>query len=95
MQLFRLPFFLSMLLLCCLAVDMLPAKASDSAPAAVQQTDMGSGSPFNAQAELPVYPPDDPTTFAARTSKRIDCIVNDHPHRVIIIVSLLFKKFIV
>ena len=90
MQSIRLPFFLTILLLCCFAVAVLPAKANDTTPAAVQQTDMGSGSPFNTQAELPVYPPDDPTIFAARTSKRIDCIVNDHPRHVVIIVSLLF-----
>ena len=95
MQQFRLPFFLSILLLCCLTVAVLPAKASDTTPAAVQQADTGSGSPFNTQAELPVYPPDDPTTFAARTSKRIDCIVNDHPHHVVIFVSLLFVLLIV
>ena len=95
MQSFRLPFFLTILLLCCLAVAVLPAQALNTASTAEQQPVTGSGSPFNAQAELPVYPPDDPTTFAARTSKRIDCIVNDHPHRVIVIVSLLFILLIV
>ena len=71
------------------SVAVLPAKANDTTPAAVQQTNTGSGSPFNTQAELPVYPPDDPTTFAARTSKRIDCIVNDHPRHVVIICTSL------
>ena len=68
-----------MLLLCCLAVATLPAKASDTTPAAVQQTNTGSGSPFNTQAELPVYPPDDPTTFAARTSKPVIGIPVSNP----------------
>ena len=95
MQSFRLPFFLTILLLCCLAVAVLPALASTStAPTAKQQTDTGSASPFNSQAELPVYPPEDPSTFAARTSKHIDCVANDHPLHVMIIVTLLFMLLI-
>ena len=68
MQSIRLPFFLTILLLCCFAVAVLPAKANDTTPAAVQQTITGSGSPFHSPAELPVYPPADPTTFAALSS---------------------------
>ena len=90
MQLFRLSFFLTVLLFCCLAVVVLPAQAINTAPAPEQQPVTESASPFNAQAKLPVYPPDDPTTFAARTSKRLDYMVQEHPHYVVGFVSLAF-----
>ena len=90
MQSFRLSFFLTILLLCCLAVVVLPAQAINTAPAPEQQPVTESASPFNAQAKLPVYPPDDPTTFAARTSKRLDYMVQEHPHYVVGFVSLAF-----
>ena len=90
MQSFRLSFFLTILLFCCLAVVVLPAQAINTAPAPEQQPVTESASPFNAQAKLPVYPPDDPTTFAARTSKRLDYMVQEHPHYVVGFVSLAF-----
>lgn len=90
MQSFRLSFFLTILLLCCSTVALLPAEATNTKPAAEQQTVTGSGSPFNTRAELPVYPPDDPNTFAARTSKHIDGMVDDHPLYVASFVSFLF-----
>ena len=96
MQSFRLPFFLTILLLCCLTVAGLPALASSSAKdEAAQQAQIENASPFNSQAELPVYPPDDPTTFAARTSKRIERAVHDHPMRFVSAVSLLSVLFAV
>ena len=95
MQSFRFPFFLTLLLLCCL-VAVTPAVASNSAtPTAEQQTDTGNSSPFNPRAELPVYAPDDPTTFAARTSNHLDCAIHDHPMRVVCAVSLLFILLVV
>ena len=90
MQSFRLSFFLTILLLCCLAVAVLPAQAINTTPAAEQQFVTENASPFNTQAELPVYPPDDPTTFAARTSKRLDGMVLEQPHYVVACVSLFF-----
>ncbi len=90
MQSFRLSFFLTILLLCCLAVAVLPAQAINTTPAAEQQFVTENASPFNTQAELPVYPPDDPTTFAARTSKHLDCMVHEQPHYVVACVSLFF-----
>lgn len=90
MQSFRLSFFLTMLLLCCLAVAVLPAQAINTTHAAEQQSVTENASPFNTQAELPVYPPDDPTTFAARTSKRLDGMVLEQPHYVVACVSLFF-----
>ena len=96
MQSFRLPFFLTLLLLCCLAVASLPALASNSTTnTAAPQAEAGNGSPFNSRAEMPVYPPDDPTTFAARTSKRIDCALHDHPLRFVIGISILLVVSIV
>ena len=90
MQSFRLSFFLTILLLCCLAVVVLPAQAINTTPAAEQPSVTENTSPFNTQAELPVYPPDDPTTFAARTSKHLDCMVHEQPHYVVACVSLFF-----
>ena len=90
MQSFRLSFFLTILLLCCLAVVVLPAQAINTTPAAEQPSVTENTSPFNTQAELPVYPPDDPTTFAARTSKRLDCMVHEQPHYAVACVSLFF-----
>ena len=96
MQSFRLPFFLTMLLLCCLAVAEPHAVASSSATHETrQQAETENASPFNTQAELPVYPPDDPTTFAARTSRRIDCAVHDHPLRFMGAISILFVLLVV
>lgn len=90
MQSFRLSFFLTILLLCCLAVAVLPAQAINTTPATEQQPVTENASPFNVQAELPVYPPDDPTTFEARTIKRLDSMVREQPHYIVACVSLFF-----
>ena len=96
MQSFRLPFFLTILLLCCLAVAELPAVASSNTTHETrQQAETEQASPFNSQAELPVYPPDDPTTLAARTSRRIDSAVHDHPMRFMGAISILFVLLLV
>ena len=96
MQSFRLPFFLTILLLCCLAVAELPAVASSNTTHETrQQAETEQASPFNSQAELPVYPPDDPTTLAARTSKRIDSALHDHPLRFMGAISILFVLLLV
>ena len=100
MQSLRLPFFLTMLLFCCLTMAVTPAVASSSethAPdthaagkqTAEEQTQQGF-SPFNSQAELPVYPPDDPTTFSARTSKSFDSFVHNDPLRVVSVMGVIF-----
>lgn len=90
MQSFRLSFFLTILLLCCLAVAVLPAQAINTTPATEQQPVTENASPFNVQAELPVYPPDDPTTFEARTIKRLDSMVREQPHYIVACVSMFF-----
>ena len=95
MQSFRLSFFLTLLLLCCLVAVTPSVASSSAAPTVKQQTDTGNSSHFNPQAELPVYPPDAPTAFAARTSNRLDCIVQDHPLHVVGVVTLLFILLIV
>ena len=96
MQSFRLPFFLTLLLLCCLAVASLPALASNSTTnTAAPQDEAGNGSPFNSRAEMPVYPPDDPTTFAARTSRRIDSTLHDYPLRFVGGISILLVVSVV
>lgn len=87
MQSIRLSIFLTIHLFCCFTVAGLPAVAGSSAP--VQRAESGNFSPFNAQADLPVYPPDDPNTFSARTSKSIDHTIHTHPMHVTVAVSVL------
>ena len=90
MQSLRLSIFLTMLLFCSATMPLLSAAAGSGATSApVLRAEHGDASPFNTQAELPVYPPDDPTTFAARTSKSIDHTIHTHPMHVTVAVSVL------
>lgn len=79
---------LLMLLLCCLFAALRPAQApsedgaAQAAPSATAATSPLT-SPFNDQAALPVYPPEEEGSFAARMDQYINCAVRKHPFQVV------------
>jgi len=95
MQLFRFRLFPLLLLLGCLWVAVLPVMANSAAAIPPKDNKAESiASPFNTQAKLPVYPPDDPDTLAARTSKRFDDTLQNTPLRLLGGVILFFMALI-
>lgn len=88
MKTYCLRLSLLMLLLCCLFAALRPAQApsaegaAQAAPSATAATSP-MASPFNDQAALPVYPPEEEGSFAARMDQYINCAVRKHPFQVV------------
>ena len=84
MKTLRLRLSMLMLLLCCLFANLTPAQAAvDSTTAQDESSAAVPTSPFNDQAGLPVYPPEEEHSFAARIDRSINCSIQKRPFQVI------------
>ena len=79
---------LLMLLICCLFAALRPVQAAtddgtaQDAPSAAVPTSP-SASPFNSQAGLPIYPPEEEHSFTARIDQSINCSIQKSPFKVV------------
>ena len=82
MKTFCLRLSLLLLLLCCFAAALSPATLAAAATTEQATTDE-TVSPFNAQADLPTYPPEKEHSFAIRMSQSVAYAVQLYPLQVL------------